>query len=88
MDYDVNNPIHPMNRMPVPNEYFFILMRQGSGASLVPAILKCYCDYGTFYDNCAILSKGGYTFKMDDTMVPLGWVEMFNKTKTFKIDHI
>lgn len=72
--------IQPSEKMPCPNQYFFIVM---GFKKVVPAILQAHTSSDMFYDYCIVFHQDGTHFKVNKKQV-FGWTPMFEGTKTFQ----
>ncbi len=80
INYNDIKLIQPSEKMPCPNQYFFIVM---GFKKVVPAILKAHTSSDMFYDCCIVFHKDGTHFKVNKKQV-FGWTPMFQGTKTFQ----
>tara|TARA_R100001244_G_scaffold110868_1_gene81937 strand:+ start:58 stop:345 length:288 start_codon:yes stop_codon:yes gene_type:complete len=80
--------IRPDERMPSPNQHFYIMFANSDGGEIFPAILTQYCDSRDFFKNCKVFSKGGEILPTNEYNIQrmVGWSKMYEGTKTFKID--
>ena len=88
MKYDINKLCNPEKEMPAPGQYFQIAFRNGHKYYSHVCVLKAYCGSENFYENCIYFTQEGNCFHVSMLMNPIGWFELYEKTKTFRIENL
>lgn len=76
--------ISPDEKMPVPGQYFFVVIGGVDVRKLYPAASRAYCSPETFYDYVVILNEDGTTWNTKKDLFYFGWAEMFPDTKCYQ----
>jgi hypothetical protein len=89
MKYNINKLCDPKQEMPAPGQYFQVAFKQNENTLQSHiCVLKAYCGSENFYENCIYFTREGNCFNVSRLMHPIGWFELHEKTKTFRIENL